>query len=329
MDTKRGEYGKKADVCAAGKGKEKMKGVFLGKSELKVPAVIIGCMRLGEKDQDAMNRFIHTAIEQGAYYFDHADIYAGGKSEEVFGKAWSEDPSLHREDMFLQSKCGIRKGFYDLSKKYILESVDGILKRLRTEYLDLLLLHRPDALVEPEEVAAAFDVLEQSGKVRRFGVSNHKPMQIELLKKYVRQDILVNQLQFSIPVSNLVANGMEVNMETEGAADRDGSVLDYCRLNDITIQAWSPFQMPAWKGCFLGNEAYAELNKELKNLAEQYGVTPTTIAAAWILRHPAKMQLVTGTTSESRLSEIVAAAKISLSREEWYRLYLSAGHILP
>lgn len=316
-------------MCAAGKGKEKMKGVFLGKSELKVPAVIIGCMRLGEKDQDAMNRFIHTAIEQGAYYFDHADIYAGGKSEEVFGKAWSEDPSLHREDMFLQSKCGIRKGFYDLSKKYILESVDGILKRLRTEYLDLLLLHRPDALVEPEEVAAAFDVLEQSGKVRRFGVSNHKPMQIELLKKYVRQDILVNQLQFSIPVSNLVANGMEVNMETEGAADRDGSVLDYCRLNDITIQAWSPFQMPAWKGCFLGNEAYAELNKELKNLAEQYGVTPTTIAAAWILRHPAKMQLVTGTTSESRLSEIVAAAKISLSREEWYRLYLSAGHILP
>ena len=329
MDTKRGEYGKKADVCAAGKGKEKMKGVFLGKSELEVPAVIIGCMRLGEKDQDAMNRFIHTAIEQGAYYFDHADIYAGGKSEEVFGKAWSEDPSLHREDMFLQSKCGIRKGFYDLSKKYILESVDGILKRLRTEYLDLLLLHRPDALVEPEEVAAAFDVLEQSGKVRRFGVSNHKPMQIELLKKYVRQDILVNQLQFSIPVSNLVANGMEVNMETEGAADRDGSVLDYCRLNDITIQAWSPFQMPAWKGCFLGNDAYGELNRELENLAEQYGVTPTTIAAAWILRHPAKMQLVTGTASESRLGEITAAGEISLSREEWYRLYLAAGHILP
>ena len=329
MDTKRGEYGKKADVCAAGKGKEKMKGVFLGKSELKVPAVIIGCMRLGEKDQDAMNRFIHTAIEQGAYYFDHADIYAGGKSEEVFGKAWSEDPSLHREDMFLQSKCGIRKGFYDLSKKYILESVDGILKRLRTEYLDLLLLHRPDALVEPEEVAAAFDVLEQSGKVRRFGVSNHKPMQIELLKKYVRQDILVNQLQFSIPVSNLVANGMEVNMETEGAADRDGSVLDYCRLNDITIQAWSPFQMPAWKGCFLGNDAYGELNRELENLAEQYGVTPTSIAATWILRDPAQLQLVTGTASESRLGEITAAGEISLSREEWYRLYLAAGHILP
>ena len=286
-------------------------------------------MRLGEKDEDAMNRFIHTAIEQGAYYFDHADIYAGGKSEEMFGKAWSGDQSLRREDMFLQSKCGIRKGFYDLSKEHILESVDGILKRLRTEYLDMLLLHRPDALVDPEEVAEAFDVLEQSGKVRRFGVSNHKPMQIELLRKYVRQDILVNQLQFSIPVSNLVANGMEVNMETKGAVDRDGSVLDYCRVNDITIQAWSPFQMPSWKGCFLGSNAYAELNKELEILAEQYGVSTTTIAAAWILRHPAKMQLVTGTASERRLGEITAAGEISLSREEWYRLYLAAGHILP
>lgn len=306
-----------------------MKSVFLGKSELKVPAVTIGCMRLGEKDEDAMNRFIHTAIEQGAYYFDHADIYAGGKSEEMFGKAWSGDQSLRREDMFLQSKCGVRKGFYDLSKEHILESVDGILKRLRTEYLDMLLLHRPDALVDPEEVAEAFDVLEQSGKVRRFGVSNHKPMQIELLRKYVRQDILVNQLQFSIPVSNLVANGMEVNMETKGAVDRDGSVLDYCRVNDITIQAWSPFQMPSWKGCFLGSNAYAELNKELEILAEQYGVSTTTIAAAWILRHPAKMQLVTGTASERRLGEITAAGEISLSREEWYRLYLAAGHILP
>ena len=219
-----------------------MKEVALGKSGKKVPSVIVGCMRLGEKDPDSMNRFIHTAIEQGAWYFDHADIYAGGASEEIFGEAWSKDPSLHREDMFLQSKCGIRKGYYDLSKDYILESVDGILRRLQTDYLDMLLLHRPDALVDPEEVAAAFDILEQSGKVRLFGVSNHKPMQMELLKKYVRQDIIADQLQFSIPASNLVANGLEVNMETAGSADRDGSALDYCRIQDITIQAWSPFQ---------------------------------------------------------------------------------------
>ena len=306
-----------------------MKKVILGKSGRQMPAVIVGCMRLGEKDKTSMNHFIDATIEQGAYYFDHADIYAGGMSEEIFGEAWSDDLSLKREDMFLQSKCGIWKGYYDLSKEYILESVDGILKRLRTEYLDMLLLHRPDALVEPEEVAEAFDILEKSGKVRMFGVSNHKPMQIELLRKYVRQEIMTDQLQFSIPVSNMVASGMEVNMKTDGSPDRDGSVLDYCRLNDITIQAWSPFQMPAWKGCFLGNEEYADLNKEVDRLAEQYSVSPTTIAAAWILRHPAHMQIVTGTASEERLAEIVEAGKISLSREEWYRLYLAAGHILP
>lgn len=311
------------------KERKTMKQVVLGKSGRQVPAVIVGCMRLGEKDKTSMNHFIHMAMEQGVYYFDHADIYADGASEEIFGEAWSKDPSLRREEMFLQSKCGIRKGFYDLSKKYILEAVDGILRRLQTEYLDMLLLHRPDALVDPEEVAEAFDILEKSGKVRFFGVSNHKPMQIELLKKYVRQEIMTDQLQFSIPVSNMVANGMEVNMETAGAADRDGSVLDYCRLNDITIQAWSPFQMPAWKGCFLGNEAYADLNRELEDLAEKYGVSPTTIAAAWILRHPAGMQIVAGTTSESRLAEITAASGICLSREEWYRLYLAAGHVLP
>ena len=170
-------------------------------------------------------------------------------SESVFGEAIADDPSIKREDIYLQSKCGIRQGFYDLSKEHILKSVDGILKRLHTDYLDLLLLHRPDALVEPEEVAAAFDVLFESGKVRHFGVSNHKPMQIELLQKYVRQPLVVNQVQFSIPVSNLVANGMEVNMETPGSIDHDGSLLDYCRLHNITLQAWSPFQMPAWKGC--------------------------------------------------------------------------------
>lgn len=236
---------------------------------------------------------------------------------------------LKREDIFLQSKCGIRQGCYDLSKDHILESVDGILKRLQTDYLDLLLLHRPDALVEPEEVAAAFDVLFESGKVRHFGVSNHKPMQIALLQKYVRQPLVANQIQFSIPVSNLVANGMEVNMETPGSVDHDGSLLDYCRLHDITLQAWSPFQMPSWKGCFLGSDEYPELNRKICALAEKYSVSDTTIAAAWILRHPANMQLVTGTASENRLKEIIAACNITLTREEWYELYLAAGHPLP
>ena len=306
-----------------------MNETILGNQLRKVPSIAVGCMRLSEKSKEEMNHFIHSALEQGAYFFDHADIYGGGMSETVFGDAFSHDPSLKREDVFLQSKCGIRQGCYDLSKEYILEAVDGILKRLRTDYLDLLLLHRPDALVEPEEVAAAFDVLFDSGKVRHFGVSNHKPMQIALLQKYVRQPLVANQVQFSIPVSNLVANGMEVNMETPGSIDHDGSLLDYCRLHDITLQAWSPFQMPAWKGCFLGSDKYPELNQKLRELAEKYHVSDTTIAAAWILRHPANMQLITGTTSESRLREIIAACDISLTRKEWYELYLAAGHPLP
>lgn len=309
-----------------------MKMVNLGTTGIKVPAIAVGCMRLAEKSPEEMNSFIHAALEQGAYFFDHADIYGGGKSEEVFGKALSQDSSIRREDIILQSKCGIRgegRGFYDQSKEYIISSVDGILKRLQTEYIDILLLHRPDALVEPEEVAEAFDELKAAGKVKHFGVSNHKPMQIELLKKFVKQRIEVNQMQFSIPVSNMVANGLEVNMDSEGSVDHDGSVLDYCRLQDITLQAWSPFQMANWAGVFLGNEKYAELNKEIDILAEKYGVSATTIATAWILRHPAGMQVVSGTASEKRLQEIVAASDVILTRQEWYTLYLAAGHPLP
>ena len=306
-----------------------MKMVWIDERRWNVPAIVVGCMRLGEMDGKSMNAFLHAALEQGANYFDHADIYAGGKSEEIFGQAVKEDSSIKREDLIIQSKCGICKGFYDLSKKHIIESVDGSLKRLQTDYLDVLLIHRPDALIEPEEVASAFDELEKSGKVCHFGVSNHKPMQIELLKRYIEQPLIINQLQFSLPVSNMVANGMEVNMETEGSIDRDGSVLDYSRLHDMTIQAWSPFQMPNWQGCFLGNDAYADLNKKIEVLAETYGTSATAIAAAWIFRHPAGMQLITGTTKQERLKEIIASSDIVLTREEWYQLYLAAGHLLP
>ena len=306
-----------------------MKYVPLGNSGLTVPAVVVGCMRLGSLNGQELTRFIHTSLENGAYFFDHADIYGDGSCEEHFGAMLRNNPSIHREDIVLQSKCGIRKGFYDSSKEHILRSVDGILKRLQTDYLDVLLIHRPDALTEPEEVAAAFDELERKGKVRYFGVSNHKPMQIELLKRFVQQPLIVNQMQFSIPVSNMVANGMEVNMDTPGSVDHDGSVLDYSRLNDMTIQAWSPFQTPNWGGCFLGDDRYRELNQKLDALAAQYGVTSTTIAAAWILRHPAQMQLITGTAKESRMKEIIEAENVRLTREEWYQLFLAAGHRLP
>lgn len=295
----------------------------------KRASIVVGCMRLAEKSGAEMNRFLHTALDNGLNWFDHADIYGGGRSEELFGETLAADASLRREDLILQSKCGICRGYYDLSREHILRSVEGILRRLRTDYLDVLLLHRPDALVEPEEVARAFDELAASGKVRAFGVSNHKSAQIALLKRFVSQELEYNQMQFSIPVSNMVANGMEVNMETPGSVDHDGSILDYCRLHDITIQAWSPFQMPAWKGPFLGAQAYPELNAVLQELAAAYQTTPTAIAAAWILRHPARMQLITGTSSEKRLLEIKAAEELSLRREEWYRLYLAAGHPLP
>ncbi len=306
-----------------------MQKVMLGNTGREMPAVVVGCMRLAGKNCDEMQRFIHTALDLGAVYFDHADIYGGGQSEMIFGQAMAADPSIRREDLFLQSKCGIRKGFFDFSKEYILSSVDGILQRLQTDYLDCLLLHRPDALMEPEEVAAAFDQLHKSGKVRYFGVSNHSPMQMELLKTCVQQPLIINQLQFSIPVSNMVAAGLEVNMTTAGSFNRDGSVLDYSRLNKITIQAWSPFQMENWQGCFIDSEKFPELNREMAALAEKYGVTKTTVATAWILRHPANMQVVSGTASEQRLQEIVDAEKVQLTREEWYRLYLAAGHILP
>lgn len=315
-------------VLCSGKGVI-MKNIRLGATSLKVPSIVVGCMRLNEMSPQEMNHYIHSALELGANFYDHADIYGRGRSEELFGEAIKDDLSIKREDMILQTKCGICKGCYDLSEKHILESVEESLRRLHTDYLDVLLLHRPDALVEPEEVASAFDKLAESGKVRYFGVSNHKPMQIELLKKYVKQELMINQLQLSIPVSNMIANGMEVNMDTPGSMDHDGSVLDYCRLHDITIQAWSPFQTNGGKGPFFQNEAYVELNQEIQLLAENYNATETMIATAWILRHPAHIQMIAGTTKQSRLKEIVEACEIELTREEWYRLYLAAGHPLP
>ncbi len=291
--------------------------------------ILIGCMRFGGFSRDAMNAFIHQAQETGLTYYDHADIYADGQSERIFGEAFSGDKSLKREDFFIQSKCGIRKGFYDLSKDYILESVDGILSRLKIDYLDALLLHRPDALVEPAEVAAAFDQLEKQGKVKSFGVSNFNSLQIELLKKYVKQPLKFNQLQFGLATAGMISQGMEVNMNTNGSLMHDASVLDYCRLNEITIQAWSPFQKPGWKGPFINDGEYGELNRVLYEMAQSKGATPTQLAAAWILRHPAHMQLISGTTNFDRLKEISSAANLRLSREEWYKLYLGAGNILP
>ena len=264
----------------------------------------------------------------GINFFDHADIYGGGECEKIFGNAFSK-LNVSRDKIIIQSKCGIVPGkMYDSSFDYIMKSVDGILKRLNTDYLDILLLHRPDALVEPEEVSKAFDELKTKGKVRYFGVSNHRPAQIELLKKYIKEDLCVNQMQLSIPFSYMLSEGLETNMQTENAVDRSGSVLDYCRLNSITMQAWSPFR--GKNGSFIeDNDTYSDLNWRLGELAAKYNTSKTAIAAAWLLRHPANIQIVAGTMNGQRLSDIVTATEIILTREEWYSLYLSAGFILP
>lgn len=306
-----------------------MKQVTFGTSGKQVSAVAMGCMRLERLGVGEAAAYIEKAVELGVNFFDHADIYGGGRCETLFSQALAQT-GLRREDLWIQSKCAIVPGvMYDASKEHILASVDGILRRLNVEYLDSLLLHRPDALMEPEEVAEAFDALETSGKVRHFGVSNHTPGQILLLEKWVDQPISVNQLQFGLGHSGILRSGMECNMLTDGAVHRDGEVLNFCRLNDITIQAWSPFQYGMFSGPFLGSDKFPELNAKIRELAESYGVSDTTIAAAWVLRHPAGMQLIAGTMNPARLEDICRAADLCLTRQEWYALYTAAGNILP
>ena len=305
-----------------------MKYINIPNSDLKASEISLGCMRIPKMTKLDIAKLIHTALDEGINYFDHADVYGGGKAEDKFSEAIDMNPRL-REKMILQTICGIRKDCYDFSKEHILEAVDGSLKRLRTEYVDVLLLHRPDALVEPEEVAEAFTILENSGKVKYFGVSNQNPMQIELLSKFIKQKILFNQLQFSITNTGMIDAGINVNMEIDPSINRDGSILDYCRLKEITIQPWSPFQYGFFQGVFLDNEKFPDLNRKINALAAAKGVSNTAIAIAWILRHPARMQPIVGTTNPERLKDICKASDISLTRPEWYEIYLAAGNKLP
>ncbi|WP_420806004.1 aldo/keto reductase [Bacillus kwashiorkori] len=285
-------------------------------------------MRMEALSVNEAEKVVNYALELGINFFDHADIYGAGKSEEIFAKTLDGKPSI-REKLYIQTKTGIRKGFYDFSKEHILQSVDGSLQRLKTDYVDVLLLHRPDTLMEPEEVAEAFAILKESGKVRHFGVSNHNPYQIELLKKYVKEDLIVNQLQFSVMHTGMIDAGINVNTKFEGAIDRDGGILDYSRLNNMTIQAWSPFQHGFFEGVFVDNDKFPELNEKLAEIGSNYGLTNTGVAIAWILRHPANIQPIVGTMNTSRLSEIAKASEVRLTREEWYEIYRAAGNQLP
>ncbi|WP_306319022.1 MULTISPECIES: aldo/keto reductase family oxidoreductase [unclassified Streptomyces] len=294
--------------------------------------VVLGLMRIAELDDKTVRTLYDSAREAGINTFDHADVYGPTRHacEERFGQAVTLS-AAERESVVIQSKVGIRPGFFDFSREHIVRTVDESLAALRTDYLDVLLLHRPDTLVEPEEVAAAFDELHAAGKVVNFGVSNHTPGQVELLKTAMNQPLVANQVQLSITHAPLIASGVAANMAgLDQSVSRDNGLLDYSRLHRMTLQAWSPFQKGFFDGVFIGDlENYAELNTVLEELAAKYEVTPTGIAVAWITRHPADMQVVLGTTNPGRVAESAAGSEIPLTREEWYRLFRAAGHTLP
>ena len=308
-----------------------MRYITLGQDDKELSEIVLGMMRIEDKSVKEVEELVETALSVGINAFDLADIYGRGRCEELLGLVLKNRPDL-REKMWIQSKCGIRIEeftYFDFSKDYIIKSVDGILQRLKIDHLDSLLLHRPDALMESDQVAEAFDFLYKQGKVRDFGVSNQNPMMMELLKKDVKQPLAVNQLQLSAAFTPGFESGFHVNMEDSQAAMRDGSIFEYCKLHDVVIQAWSVLQFGYFKGNFVGNEKFLALNQVLDRLAFKYGVTPSTIAISWILRYPAKMQAVVGTTNPKHLREVSQAANFSLTRKEWYEIYLAAGNDLP
>ncbi len=309
-----------------------MKTYQLPGTGLNLSSVGLGLMRIAQMSDGEIDALVRTAMDAGINVLDHADIYGGERHrcEARFGEAVTLSAS-ERERIIIQSKVGIRKGFFDFSEEHILRTVDESLAALRTDYLDVLLLHRPDTLVEPEEVASAFSKLEAAGKVRHFGVSNQTPGQIELLKTAVTQPLRFNQVQLSITHAPLIAQGVATNMAgLDQSISRDVGLLDYSRLNNMMLQAWSPFQKGFFDGVFLGDrENFAELNDVIDELAEAHGVTPTGIAVAWIVRHPANIQVVLGTTKPERVIDSAAGSGVRLSREEWYRLFTAAGYILP
>ena len=305
-----------------------MKYIELGTEKKKASSVVMGCMRIAAMEQNEVEELVECALEEGINAFDHADIYGKGMSENVFGKVLAQKPAL-REQVFIQSKCGIRPGYFDFSKEHIIQSVEGSLSRLRTDRLDALLLHRPDALMEPEEVAEAFYQLKKQGKVLDFGVSNMNPMQIELLQQAIDQPLAANQLQLSAAHTCMLDAGFNVNMSNGHGIMRDGGALEYCRLKHIVVQAWSSLQHGFIAGTFLGSEQYPELNQVLERIGQEQGVDKSAVALAWILRYPAQMQAIAGTTKVSRLRQLAKAADVVLSRQEWYEIYRAAGNVLP
>jgi predicted oxidoreductase len=310
-----------------------VKTVPLGTSGLQVPAVVLGVMRIADKTDEEIRELWAAARDAGVTFLDHADVYGGSmhRCEERFTEAVALSPS-ERDAVTIQTKCGIVPDgpYFDFSYERITSQVEGSLRALGTDRIDVLLLHRPDALVEPDEVARAFDELSAAGKVLHFGVSNHTPGQIDLLKRSVTQPLVANQLQLSITHAPLVAQGVASNMQAlDQSVARDTGTLDHARLHDITVQAWSPFQAGFFSGVFLDDERYPELNAVLDRLAAQYDVPKLAVATAWITRHPAQMQVVLGTTSPERVRAAAQGSDLPLTRAEWYELFRAAGYTVP
>ncbi|MDR3202792.1 MAG: aldo/keto reductase [Bifidobacteriaceae bacterium] len=312
-----------------------MKTITLQGTDIVASNIVVGLMRIEEMADQAIREMVAAGRDGGVNFFDTADCYGSTDhaAEARFAEAVRLSPA-QREAIFIQTKAGIVRQdgpYFDFSTQHLLEAVNGSLAALRTDYIDVLLLHRPDALVEPDEVAAAFDQLQAQGKVRHFGVSNHTVGQIELLRRSVSQPLVANQLQLSIAHAPLIAEGVATNMETLGqSVDRGAGILDYCRLNGITVQAWSPFQQGFFGGPFIGDrERYGELNDVIDALAAKYAVPEIAIATAWITRHPAGIQVVTGTTSPERIAGAVQGSELPLTRAEWYALYRAAGYVVP
>jgi predicted oxidoreductase len=312
-----------------------MRTIRLTGTDIDASNIVMGLMRIEEMDDSAVQAMVKAGRDRGVNFFDTADVY--GVTDHAAERRWAEamrwTPS-EREEIFIQTKAGIVREngpYFDFSKAHILEAVNGSLAALNTDHIDVLLLHRPDALVEPEEVAAAFGELKAAGKVRWFGVSNHTVGQMELLRRALDVPLVANQLQLSITHAPLIAEGVATNMQAlPQSIDRGAGILDYCRLHGITVQAWSPYQAGFFDGTFLGDrQRFPELNDVLDDLAAVYGVPAIAIATAWITRHPANIQVVTGTTNAGRIDGACQGSDIPLTHEQWYALYRAAGYSVP
>ena len=306
-----------------------MKQRYIGQTNWQTSAVALGIMRMNSLSPEQAAKAIDTAYDSGINFIDSADIYGDGDSEKVFGQALKQS-SVKREDLFIQSKGGIVSGKrYDFSKQHLIDAVDGSLKRLGVDYLDSFLLHRPDPLMEPDDVAEAFDELQTSGKVRHFGVSNFNPQQFLFLQENIDQRLLINQLQFSIMHSGMIDFGLHTNMADDRSINHDGGLLAFSRRMGVTVQAWSPFQYGTFAGTFINNDKFPELNDKLQELADKYGVSKNAIAAAWILRHPADIQVIIGTMNPEHIADSAKGGDVNLTKQEWYDIYFAAGNDLP